>query len=480
MVHALTGLHTTYILARKMTDIAATGHELQHKVRQANALAKSGQELHVIEKRLLYIAISRIHRDDTQLLTHRIPMTELEPHFGGNPYRAANRAATGLLKRVVTIKEESGGYTAFNWTTLARYVPASQNKEGGAYIEIRLNEELTPFLLQLVNRFNTIPLLDVLPMSSTNSQRLYEILWHDSFAGEKSFLTYDISELKFQLGLRVRSEEKGKTVWKEKYKQWRDFQKVLSRAQEDFIEHGQLRCDFEGVKRGKQTKQVRFRVWKESLGMLMDEETASVTLDPRELQLADQLEEAGYRQDPFQAIKEHGPEVVAQALKLAREAERKAALTSSPINNLGGLIHHTLKTGLAKRQLEREARKEEKREDAGPDTTGLANLIAEAFSAARLAHSDELWGQMTPDERAGFRDIMRLELSQAQVGLFDKNGWQGSGFDAARRVTLARLRLDEFPEHLKTLPAFVEKEGLLEEYGETARAAALGAAQELL
>jgi len=428
----------------------------ERKVRQANALAKSGQELHVIEKRLLLVTIARIKGNDTELLTHKIPMTELEPHFGGNPYRAANKAATGLLRRVVTVKEEDGGFTAFNWTTLARYVPASQSENGGAYIEIRLNEELTPYLLQLKSRYNTIPLGDVLPMSSTNSQRLYEILWHDSFAGEKTFLTYEIADLKFQLGLRRRTS-KG-SGWEEKYKQWRDFQKVLSRAEKDFVKHGQLRFSFEGLKKGKQTLQVRFRVWTEAQQAL-PEPPADAPADA-DLALARKLEEAGYLQDPLKAIREYGREVVEEALRLANGAERKSARTNNPVHNLGGLIHHTLSSGLAKRAL---ARKDEEVE-AAPDVAALAELLSNAFSAARGDWANDRWEGMSPQEQSDFKDIMRLEITPIQVDQLDKSGWQGVTFDMSRRVALLKMYEAELPEHLRNLERFVELEGLFSEY----------------
>ncbi len=43
-------------------------------------------------------------------------------------------------------------------------------------MRIRFNEELAPFLLQLRDRYNQIPLAHMLPMTLYNSQRLYEIL----------------------------------------------------------------------------------------------------------------------------------------------------------------------------------------------------------------------------------------------------------------------------------------------------------------
>src|SRR5690625_581798 len=100
--------------------------------------------------------------------------------FGQNPYARAKRAAEGLLRRVVHVAKGNNSYDQFQWTTLARYVSSASSDNGESYIEIRLNEELSPYLLELRDRYNVIPLLDVLPLQSFNAQRLYEILWHDS------------------------------------------------------------------------------------------------------------------------------------------------------------------------------------------------------------------------------------------------------------------------------------------------------------
>lgn len=430
------------------------------RVRQANALARSGQQLHVIEKRLILITMARIMRDDTELLTHRIPMTELEPSFGGNPYRAANRAATGLLKRIVTIKEEDGGYTAFNWTTLARYVPGSKSDNGQAYIEIRLNEELKPYLLELKERFNSISLTDLLPMSSTNSQRLYEILWHDSHAGIKKVLTYQLSELKFSLGLRERVEEKGKVVWKEKYRQWRDFQKVLSRAQDDFKEYGRLRFSFEGIRKGKLTEQVRFSLSREDAKELETE----VPLDEEAKKVSETLETLGYLQDTKRTLLNYGTEIVKAAIELAKEAERKASQTRNPVSNLGGLIHHILEQGLAERALERQTKQDEAR-----DLEATARQLLDAYESAKAAWADERWEAMSQNDKSDFMDLMRVELSDMQLRILDKNEWQGSSFELSRRLTFLSLYAQELPEDLGDLEAYAAKEDLVRDLPEKDR-----------
>lgn len=436
-------------------------------VRQANALAKSGQELDLIEKRLLLVAMSRITKSDTELLTHRISITELAPFFGGDPWRAAQKAAKGLLKRVVYIKGEDGGFTAFQWTTLARYVPASRSEDGASYLEIRLNEQLGPLLLELKERFNVIPLLELLPMASVNSQRLYEVLWHDSFKGQKQFLTYDLEELRFQLGLRTSQEIRGKEVWVDKYASWRDFQKVLKRAQLDFVDHGSLSFDYEGLSQGRMTTQVRFRINRKDEVTKLPAE-ADPALAAQKRKLASRLEAAGYNQDALKAVETYGIDVTEMALKLALIAERTGARSDRPIYNTGGLIHHALKTGLAKRRLDKAEPAESK-----PDPKLLARSLADAFTAARQNFAETVWETMLPEDKNGFPGIMQLELSSFEVTQLEKAGWEGSLFESSKRELLLSLYADEIPDELAGVRAFAEHTGFLRDFDKKTSAAIL-------
>lgn len=443
-------------------------------VRQANALARSGQELELIEKRLLLVAMSRISKQDTELLTHRISVTDLAPFFGGDPWRAASKAATGLLKRVVYIQGENGGFTAFQWTTLARYVNASHSETGSSYLEIRLNQELAPYLLELKERFNVIPLLELLPMGSVNSQRLYEVLWHDSFKGQKTFLTYDLENLRFQLGLRARKTVRGKEVWVEKYASWRDFQKVLKRAQSDFGAHGSIAFEYEGLATGRTTTQVRFRIIRRTGSQPLPETVEKP--EARDLELSKRLELAGYQQNALVAIARYGFETVEMALKLAQAAERQGARSNKPIYNPGGLIHHALTSGLAARRLVAP----DEQNSSKPNLREVAQSLVDAFAAARYAWADSFWHASPPEFHESFSGIMQLELSSFQIKQLEKTNWQGTLFDGARRELLLRFYPDELPDELVDLTHYAEAEDFFTSYDDLTAQAIMREAEQLM
>lgn len=412
------------------------------------------------EKRLVLIAMSQIKRDDTEFLTRDIPITEFAQYLGGNPYQEARKAADGLLERVVFIQGEDGAYKKFQWTTLSEYVPAKRHPEGRACIRVRLNEELKPLLLQLKDRFNTIPLAELMPIPSFNSQRLYEVLWADSFAGKKRFLTYDIASLKTLLGLR---DTEGR--W-EKYKDWRDFRKVLTRAQQDFDEFGALRIDsFKGVRQHTRSfDQVLFTLKLISQDEALPFSPAAPERSLEELQLAEQLSEAGFLQDAFATIDTYGFDLVEKTLKLAVEVERKAARSSKPIYNLGGLIASMLKGRVAERKGTDA--------NAAPNAQTirrLASSLSVALAGARSEHAATHWETLPSEERESLHDLMRVELEPMLLKLVEADDWSGPAYESARNSYVLSTIEDDLPPRLKSLDAFTTHEELLTEYEEEVR-----------
>ena len=445
------------------------------RIRQANALAKSGQELDLNEKRLLLIAMARIKSSDTELLTHDIRMSELEAHLGTNPYARAERAARGLLRRLVFVPSENGGFREFQWTTVAEYVPASHSPYGESYVRIRLNEELAPLLLELKERYNTIPLLELLPMESFNGQRLYEILWHDSHGGKKPVITYDLQDLKFSLGMRTLEQKGNKKVWVEKYRDWRDFRKMLYRAQDDVQEHGRLRFSFEPLRQGRAIKQVRFSITltmdpTQALTVSTPTEVTERTLTPEELQIADQLAKLGYLQDTQAVLRTYGPKVVAKAVQLGQNAQARAANTTKPISNLPGFIHHLLTSGAATRAL---TQPQFEKKSTHNEVRDLLAMIRTSFDSYRAEVAQELFESLPEETQESLPELIRIELASQRldyrIELLDKENWTGPHYRIARDDYLLELYPDTVPAEALAISNFADSRQLLLNQSATVR-----------
>ena len=452
--------------APQQADVASNPEAKKSRIRQANALAKSGQELDLNEKRLLLLAMSRIKSTDVELLTHKIQMSELVAYLGENPYARAERAARGLLRRLVFVPTEHGGFKEFQWTTVAEYVPAESSETGESYVKIRLNEELAPLLLELRERYNSIPLLDLLPMESFNCQRLYELLWHDSHGGEKRVLTYEITDLKFSLGMRTLEQKGSKKIWKEKYKAWRDFRKVIERAQEEFGEHGRLRFTFDGLRKGRATQQVRFHltlVKEGSKELEQQRGRGEVEPSPKALAVASELRLLGYTQDPVALVNEYGVDVVKQAIELGKAAERRSMSTTRPIKNLPGFIQHLTISGTAARSLEL-GKVEEKPQH---DERELVNALKTSFEAYQTEVAENLFAELDEDTRSALPEMLRAELEAQNrkylIELLKSSDWEGPHYQTARNTYLLDVYAQRLPVEAVEIRAFVDERGLLRE-----------------
>ncbi len=434
------------------------------RVRQANMLAKSGQALELNEKRLIFLTMARINSGDKELLTHKIGMKELTRHFGENPYARAERAARGLLRRIVFIPTEHGGFREFQWTTVAEYVPAESSETGESYVKIRLNEELAPLLLELRERYNTIPLLDVLPMESFNGQRLYEILWHDSHGGGKKILTYHITDLKFSLGMRTLETKGSKKVWIEKYKAWRDFRKMLERASAEFELHGRLRFSFDALRQGRAIKQVRFH-----LSIVEGDKPSLVpakqpVLSSEESTVADELRTTGYVQDAEAFVMAQGHHVVDRAITLGRAAANRGNSLGKPVTNLPGFIQHLVVSGAASRSLKLDAAGAKKQAKRAAEQE-LVEMIKNAFDAFRNQAAESVLETLDKTTLEALPEMLRVELKTRKrpyvLEVLDKAGWQGTQYEIARNAYLLELYFDELPETVHDIETFIDEQQLL-------------------
>lgn len=441
-------------------------------VRQANALVKSAQTMELNEKRLIMLAMSRIKWGDEEFLTQDIPVTELAQWLGGNPYQEGRKAADGLLHRVVEILEDGGGQTKFQWTTLSAYIPAHKHKAGVACVRIRFNEELSPFLLQLRDRYNQIPLTHMLPMPSYNSQRLYEILWHDSHAGAKDFLSYGITQLKVFIGLR---ERHGK--W-EKYKSWKDFRKVLDKAVEDFNEHGNLKITgYTGKRQMKRAySHILFHLKKDDQVAMPKPLTGEAEPDPEVLKLVGELESLGYTQNAFETVQNHGTDLVSRTLGLAKDAERKAALTNKPIHNLGGLIATMLKGGIAASQVE-SSQKPVKL--ANHEAERYARELIDAYQAAQTVYAEDVWSSLSEAGQTEVHEQMRTSLSPSLLDFLESVSWAGRGYTSVRNSFLLDVAESGLPDVIVSLRAFGGTQDSLNFLGESERKRVLKRAESL-
>lgn len=445
-------------------------------VTQGNALARSAQQMTLYEKRLVYIGIASISRDQTDFATTDIPVVELERLFGVSTkaiYKIAKETALSLLERTILIGSDVEGWTAFQWVSRARYVPAHKHPKGVSSLQITFHEDLKPYLLQLRDNFNSMPLLELLSIPSFNSARLFEVLHHDSFRGQKAFLTYEIEDLKKRIGLEG------------KYAKFKDFRYVLDRAQADLAVHTGLSFSYTGVQQGRSYTQLRVRVTPNPNytlpGKVLQapkEVLPGEAPDDTTLRLCAELTAAGYTQDALETITKYGFERVSSNLALAEKKAKEAARSATPIRNLGGLIAYMVQHDVAGRNVE--AQKVAAKGLTAQKVKELAALLKNVFETDLREASSRLRATLSEDELGELHDIMRVELNKFTLSQLDKQNWQGASYEAALNTTLYQKRRHLYPEYLQGMTSWKGYEELLGEYSEAERERIIAEAKTLI
>lgn len=424
------------------------------RVIQSNDLARAAQDLDLNEKRLVLYTISRIRRGDKELLRHRFALTDLTQVFGANRndlYKVVNQVTSSLLERVIFVETEKG-WKKFQWTSLAEYVDGKSGN--GAYVEIKLNQELEPYLIDLSERFNSIPLEELLQIPSFNSLRLFELCWHDSHGGKNTIIEYHLDDLKVRMGLR---DVDGK--W-EKYQAYKDFRTVLDKAVEDIATHTSLRLTYQPIRHGRSYNKVRFIINRTAPVIREGEspvESEVIARDlAREQSVIQALEEVGFTQNPQEVIDAYGIDVVEIVLKKAKVAEKRAAYTKRPIQNLGGLISWMLKSGIGNQSSGEQAsiKDDELRQE---DVRKYAELLRDNYATERAHYLHEAWDGMNQAQQEEFADIMKAVLDHHTLRTLDKADWQGLVYEAARNRTLLSEGFVAMPEELASLRNFINQ-----------------------
>jgi len=436
---------------------------------QANPLALSRQEMGILSKRLLVLALSDVTRDDHSLEPIRITAWEYAQLFnitGKSIYSRIEESARELLEQTVQIKEPNGDWVMFQWVSEARYENGRDNKEQMACIELRIHEKLKPYLLQLRRDFSIIPTEQLLSFESFNSMRLFEVLYTASYAGERSVLTFDVDDLKLRLGLDG------------KYERFKDFRYVLDKAQDEFSRYTCLTFEYSASKVGRKFQRVNFTIYKNDVFQPRVRLPASLAkrvprdVDKeqllRELQAADALREIGWAQEVDGTVRRHGAQRVIDIVAYARTLQARAESTGRPIVNLAGFVNSLLTQGV---EPPRDAQ-------AGPvverplsveEARHIASSLADAYHNARRTHAARAWQELSSDNQELIHTIMQATLHRFTVDRIVAAGWSGPLYEGSRLEVLLSHNAVSLPGHLTGIEAFLEQGGQLREYPDEAR-----------
>ncbi len=227
----------------------------------SNDLIEAKYNYSLWEKRVFVYMISTMKRDDTGFKPVRIYIRDLMRFFethSNNDYSVIRAIPETISKKpfYVPYHTKDGGkrWSIINVLSIGTQPEVGDRSEGNAYIELKFNSDLMPYLLELKEKFTKYDVRNITGLKSIYSIRLYEYLKENEF--RKGVFEVSIDELKDMFYMSAKDNN-----GKELYPLYGDFKKrVLLKAQEDLLEHCDIKFSFWEKKQGKKVVAVVFEI----------------------------------------------------------------------------------------------------------------------------------------------------------------------------------------------------------------------------
>lgn len=209
------------------------------KIKKANSLIQKSQfSLSLQQQKIILYLISQIKPGDRDFKVYSFNVREfcmitgIDYNNGGN--------YTLLKQQIKKIADKSVWLKIDGMDTLMRWIEKAKFNEKSGNIEIRLDEDMKPFLLRLKANYTEYDLFFILGLRSKYALRAYEYFQSVHFDKLKPYSFYiSYEELKLRLGA-------------ESYKKQDNFaRRVLNPAIEEINAYSDKQITVERVRKGK-------------------------------------------------------------------------------------------------------------------------------------------------------------------------------------------------------------------------------------
>ncbi|WP_026653155.1 replication initiation protein [Butyrivibrio proteoclasticus] len=279
----------------KRDQLAISRKTYQKSNELINAMGKGT----ALSQKLFAIGMQHMKVDETNNVVATIYGTELRKMFKSN--------SGSLYEHIEALCDRQiKGATIFDWNLLMKdkengkieahqVVTDASFKDG--VLTLRYNNSLTDKIVNLKKDYTVLSLSDTLSLKSVYSLRLYEMLksaydYQNAIRKDNAeqVLEYNITELKLELGIinsggskEIKSElekpnpdydridELAEKTGQTKYKEYKVFNRsVLSKAKEELNKKTSINVEYEPIKCGRKTTDIRFFVSKKDIAAVND------------------------------------------------------------------------------------------------------------------------------------------------------------------------------------------------------------------
>lgn len=210
-------------------------------VKQDYQLVNAKYKLTTAEIRFVMIALTQLENNDTELTEYEIKVSELEEKLQTEQNETRlKQFAKKLLSKPLEVPTEDGFIVA-NWFADVEYI------KGQSKFKVSFSKKLIPYLLELKKRYVSYNLKNILPLTSSYSVRIYQLL--------KEYEKLKIRYIKVEELMDILQVPNS-------YKIYDNFKrKVLQVAEKELAEHTDISFTFEEEKEGKKVDRLILRIY---------------------------------------------------------------------------------------------------------------------------------------------------------------------------------------------------------------------------
>ena len=223
------------------------------EVKKADVVVKARYKLNPLSLKFITTLISSIKRSDeiNELYIFKVKdFQELTKLKRKDLYWAVKEVLKELLEKPIYIPKgkdkDDNSFLMLNWVASAEY------KEGEGLVEFEISNKLRPYLLEAQKKFLKYKLENILPLRSSYSIRLYEILkdWYElnKRYGNKAEKVIKVDEIREMLEI-PKSYQYGNSSGIK--------QKILKKTQTELEKHTDIIFDFEEIKTGRKVTHLK-------------------------------------------------------------------------------------------------------------------------------------------------------------------------------------------------------------------------------
>lgn len=218
----------------------------QKVVKHNDLVQKSRYALSVSEQKAVSFLVSLIKPEDKIILEYEFEILDYCRICGIDTNQGVNYSAVRTTLKALRDKSIYLGLSSGIEVTVSWVAKVWLNRRDGT-VKVRFDEDLAPYLFNLHENTTRYELLNILPMKSKYSIRIYEIC--RSWAGIKS-KTYSLEDLRNILEIPVHILAR-----------YNDFKRrVLEQSKEEINKFTDLEIYFEELKRGNKIVKIRIHI----------------------------------------------------------------------------------------------------------------------------------------------------------------------------------------------------------------------------